>query len=505
MSMTEKKKSEALEKKPETEKEKPAVTKKKQPMSEKKKRALLITVVAVVSVLLVGGIVTASVLYTVGVPASVLYFDRESVAIAVGDSVELPVVFSPKIAAVKYFSYNEAFAKVEDGRLIGTGTGGLSYATTVIEATSGGKVARLNVTVYNSTDVGSDADYVITLLEANDNFDGYRKVLRVIGKGHGARLTESEVAVESDEPGYMFSGEWFFDAACTEQVDFSTLLPISKSFALYTERRFLRDGTTRQTKGGKWIDIGIDLVVRMTTDDNPMLVVDGLKYPELPYTSIQIPKEYYFNGMTRPVDGIDSNAFDATKSRSNTEGATGDYAKLAETLKTVVMPSRIKVIGHHAFYGLTSLERVEVKLPGRALYFSDPNNPRAAEAAPETKDAHFDGIGQDAFAGTKWLSSETVKVHQRVTDGHSLEYYSGAILSNCLIAVDEDVLERYGNKLHFFPLRNGEGLSVDVIASGMTFTKEATFVVDGSEVEAYRTLVSRSGLGGKVTVTAEEG
>lgn len=516
--MTEKKNPTVPEKEPETENkksaasvEKPGIKKKnpaapKQPMPEKKKRALLISLVIVVSVLLIGGIVTASVLFTVGVPASELYFDRESVAIAVGDSVELPIVFSPKIAAVKYFSYNEDFAKVEDGRLVGIGTGGLAYATTVIEATSGDKVARLNVTVFNSTDIGIGADYVITLLEANEQFDGYRKVLRVIGKSHGSRLTESEVAVESDEPGYMFSGEWFLDAACTEQVDFSTLLPISKSFALYTEPRFLRDGTTRQTKGGKWIDVGIDLVVRMTTDDNAMLVVDGLKYPELPYTSIQIPKEYYFNGMTRPVDGIDSNAFDATKNKLNTEGATGDYAKLAETLKTVIMPSTVKVIGSNAFNGLTSLERVEARLPGRALYFSDPNNPRAGEAAPETKDAHFDGIGNDAFAGTKWLESETKKVHHRIEDGKTLEYYSGAVLSNCLIGVDEELLrEKYGNKLHFFPLGSSDnGLSVDVIANLLSFENNVIFVVDESEVEDYRILVSRSGLAGKVTVVARE-
>lgn len=500
--MTEKKKSEVTEKKPETEKKNSAAPK-KQPMDDRKKRALLISVVIVVSVLLIGGIVTASVLFTVGVPASELYFDRESVAIAVGDSVELPIVYSPKIAAVKYFSYNEDFAKVEDGRLVGIGTGGLAYATTVIEATSGDKVARLNVTVYNSTDVPNATDYVITLLEANETFDGYRKVLRVLGKNHGSRLTESEVAVESDELGYMFSGEWFFDAACTEQVDFSTLLPVSKSFALYTEPRFLRDGTTRQTKGGKWIDVGIDLVVRMTPGDNAMLVVDGLKYPELPYTSIQIPKEYYFNGMTRPVEGIDANAFDATKNKSNTEGVTGDYAKLAGTLKTVIMPSTVREIGSNAFNGLTSLERVEVKLPGRALYFADPNNPRAGEAAPEINEAHFDAIGNDAFAGTKWLESEAVKVHHRIENGKTLEYYSGAILSNCLIAVDEGVAERYGNKLYFFPLTPGNGLSVDVIAR-QSIKNNVTFVVDESEVEAYRTLVSKSGLAGQVTVVPIE-
>lgn len=497
--MAEKKKSVAENKEPITEKKKSAADKKK-PTTEKNKRFLLISLVIVASVLIIGGIVTASVLFTVGVPASELYFEKESVTIAVGDSVEMPIVFSPKIAAVKYFSYNEDFVKIEDGRLVGVGTGGSPYATTVVEATSGDKVARLNVTVYNSTEWGSDADYVVMLLEANEQYDGYKNVLKVLGKNHGSRLSESEVAVESDVAGYMFSGEWFFDAACTEQVDFSALTPVSSNLTLYTEPRFLRDGTTRQTRGGKWIDLSVDLLVRMTTGNEPMLVVYGLKYPDLPYTSIQIPKQYYFNGATRTVEGIDANAFDATKNNYN-EADTGNYTKLAETLKTVIMPSTIKVIGSNAFNGLTNLERVETKLPGRALYFSDPNNPRASEAAPETVDAHFDGVGNDAFTGTAWLLSETQKVHNRVEGDRTLQYYSGAILSNCLIGVDNNILKLYGNKLYFFPLSPKNGLSVDVIANKVEFEKDTTFMVDESEVEEYKNVVSRSVLIGSGNVT----
>lgn len=483
---------------------------KRRRIDEDKKRRLLTAVVIIISVLIMGGIVTASVLVTVGVPAAELYFEKENLKIAVGDSVELPLAYSPRIAAVEIISYNEEFAKVENGRLIGVGTGGSPYATTVIEAKSGDKVARLMVTVFTSSEAGSDADYRIVLLEANDNYDGgYQNVLKILYKNHGTTLTENEVAVESDKAGYMFSGEWFFDAECTDKVDFASLSPVSSNMSLYTEPRLLRDGTTKQTKGGKWIDTSIDLLVRMEEGDDSRMVVFGLKYPELPYKSIQIPKTYYFNGATRTVEGIDYRAFDATKNFDN-EKDMGNYAKLADSLETVIMPSTIKVIGNLAFNGLTKLSAVETKLPAGALYRTDPNDPRAGTSAAETADARFEWVGKDVFKGTKWLDNQIRKTGIRVVggedggQGETLNYYSGAVLSNCLVAVDDEVLAQYGYKLHYFPVSHpNTGLSVDVVASGVTFENHTVeFAVDESEVEDYRSMVAACGLSSKITVVA---
>lgn len=453
--------------------------------------------VIIFSVVLLGALVAASAVYTVGVPATELSFGRQSISIAVGDSVEIPVTYAPKIARIEYFSYNTDFVTIQNNRIVGVGTGSSSYATTTVEARSGNLVARLSVTVYSSTETGDGADYVITLLEANETFDGYENVLKVFGKNHGSTLTEAETAVESNVDGYEFSGEWFFDAACTQRVVFSELAPVSRSLALYTEPRFLRDGTTRQTKGGKHIDVGIDLIVRMTTgEDNPKLVVTGLKYPELPYASIQIPDKYYFNGATRTVEGIDSQAFDATK-KNYSESDMGDYGGLAKTLKSVTMPSSIKVIGAKAFNGLTALETVYTRLPKRALALNDPENPRAPEFDAETQDAEFTGVGQDAFAGTAWLRKEVTTERNRTVGSQTLRYYSGAYLSNCLIAVDDEILARHGNRLHFFPLDPPTGrLSITAFASGLRFVEDTVFVVDAAEAEEYRALISAHNLNG---------
>lgn len=463
-------------------------------MTENQKRVLLTALAVISFVLILGALVAASVIYTVGIPASELAFSRKSISIAVGDSVEIPITYSPKTARIEYFSYNDDFVTVADNRIVGVGTGGSPYVTTTVEARSGKLVARLSVTVYTSSEAGVGADYVITLLEANDTFDGYENVLKVFGKNHGSTLTEAETAVESNVAGYEFSGEWFFDAACTQRVVFSELAPVSRSFSLYTEPRFLRDGTTRQTKGGKFIDVGIDLIVRMTDEENPMLVVTGLKYPELPYSSIQIPDKYYFNGSTRTVEGIDSQAFDATK-KNYSESDMGDYSGLAETLLKVTMPSSVKVIGAKAFNGLGSLATVETRLPKRALALNEPDNPRAPEYDAEKKDAEFTGIGEDAFAGTAWLEREVTAERNRTVGSDTLRYYSGAYLSNCLVAVDDTMLARYNYRMHFFPLDPPTGrLAITAFASGLRFGAETVFVVGGGEAEAYRALIAAHNL-----------
>lgn len=114
------------------------------------------------------------------------------------------------------------------------------------------------------------------------------------------------------------------------------------------------------------------------------------------------------------------------------------------------------------------------------------------------------------FKGTKWLDNQIRKTGIRVVggedggQGETLNYYSGAVLSNCLVAVDDEVLAQYGYKLHYFPVSHpNTGLSVDVVASGVTFENHTVeFAVDESEVEDYRSMVAACGLSSKITVVA---